>query len=153
MKHIPGHGQSNGADPHLGICHVAGDITQDIIPFVENKADSRTWGMTNHVIYDKLDPSNPTAFSSVIVKYIRETIGFKNFLITDAIDMGALNNTEFSQKVTKALSAGHDAILYCGSEFNEQAKLDKNSAAQAQLEKVRVILEAASSFRNIQLEP
>lgn len=120
IKHIPGHGRSTGADPHDGICHVYGDLTQDSIPFqhiVNTKLP--VWGMTNHVIYDTLDPSKPTALSAPVVSYIRNHIGFRNILMTDAIDMKALDSVQLADKVLHALQAGHDAVLYCAGDLNE----------------------------------
>jgi len=120
VKHIPGHGRSTGADPHEGICHVHGELTQDIIPFryiVDTKLP--VWGMTNHIIYDVLDSTRPTAISPVVVDYIRSHLGFKNFLMTDAVDMKALDSIQLSEKVHQALQAGHDTVLYCAGILSE----------------------------------
>lgn len=120
IKHIPGHGRSTGADPHEGICHVYENLTQDIIPFQHIiKTGLPLWGMTNHVIYDAFDPSKPAALSGTVVHYIRNYIGFQNLLMTDAIDMKALDNVQLGEKVRQALQAGHDAVLYCAGDLKE----------------------------------
>lgn len=120
IKHLPGHGRSTGADPHDGICQVYGELTQDIIPFQHIvKTRLLVWGMTNHIIYNALDPTQPTAFSSVVVEYIRKYIGFHRLLMTDAIDMQALDQSQLRANVTKALQAGHDAVLYCAGNLLE----------------------------------
>lgn len=121
IKHMPGHGRSTGADPHAGMCHVYGDLTQDIIPFQHIvKTNLPVWGMTNHVIYDAEDATaKPAALSPIVVNYIRNHIGFHNLLITDAIDMKALDGLQLREKVRQALQAGHDAVLYCAGDLIE----------------------------------
>lgn len=120
IKHIPGHGRSTGADPHEGVCHVYGNLTQDIIPFKHIvKTGLPVWGMTNHVIYDALDLAEPTALSGPVVHYIRNHIDFQNLLMTDAIDMKALDNVQLGEKVRQALQVGHDAVLYCAGDLKE----------------------------------
>lgn len=132
IKHIPGHGQSTGADPHEGICHVTGDISQDIIPFqhIAGLGLEGIWGMTNHVIYDQIDPAQPTVFSPTVVQYIRNHIGFTGPLMTDAIEMGALGKRPLEEKVKQGLAAGHNAVLYCGGKLDE----------------VRTVLEVANRY-------
>lgn len=131
IKHLPGHGSSTGADPHDGVCHVCADLTKDMIPFqhiVRTKLS--VWGMTNHVIYDALDPMQPTALSLPVVHYIRTHIGFCNLLMTDAIDMKALDHMQLKEKVRQALQAGHDAVLYCAGDLVEnQIILDSAQVA------------------------
>lgn len=120
VKHIPGHGRSTGADPHEGVCHVYRDLIQDVIPFQHIvKTKLPVWGMTNHVIYDTLDTDKPTALSAPVINYIRNHIGFRNLLMTDAIDMKALDNVKLAEKVCQALQAGHDAVLYCAGDLQE----------------------------------
>lgn len=120
IKHIPGHGRSTGADPHTGVCHVTGELTEDIIPFQHMvKTNLPVWGMTNHVIYDVLDPVQPTALSKPVVTYIRNHIGFQNLLMTDAIDMKALDHVQLREKIVRASHAGHDAVLYCAGDLTE----------------------------------
>lgn len=114
IKHMPGHGHSTGADPHKGTCHVYGTLVEDCIPFQHIvKTSLPVWGMTNHVIYDGIDPSQPTTLSPLVIQYIRNHIGFKQLLITDALDMKALDHKVLRENVSKALQAGHDAVLYC----------------------------------------
>lgn len=131
IKHIPGHGRSVGADPHTGVCHVYGNLMQDLIPFQHIvKTKLSVWGMTNHVIYDVLDPTKPTALSPTVVNYVRNAIGFHSLLITDAIDMKALDNVSLREKVRQALQAGHDAVLYCAGALTEtQTILDSVKVA------------------------
>jgi beta-N-acetylhexosaminidase len=120
IKHLPGHGRSTGADPHLGICHVDGDLLEDVIPFRHIvKKNLSVWGMTNHVIYDGLDPTNPVALSAPVIDHIRNHIGFHNLLMTDAIDMKALDKILLQEKVRLALQVGHDTVLYCAGDLAE----------------------------------
>ena len=94
--------------------------------------------MTNHVIYDALDVVKPAALSVPVVNYIRNHIGFRNLLMTDAIDMKALDNVQLAEKVLQALQAGHDAVLYCAGDLQENqtileaAKVASISGAEVQ---------------------
>lgn len=118
MKHMPGHGRAQ-TDPHLGLpvinCTYAA-LQKDMQPFSDNnKAPA---GMTAHIVIPEIDSQPVTMSSEAIKKVIRETIGFDGLLISDAIDMGALNGT-IAERAEKALAAGCDLACYCSGRIAE----------------------------------
>jgi beta-glucosidase-like glycosyl hydrolase len=75
--------------------------------------------MTSHVILRDIDENNPiTTSPKVISEVIRNFLGFDGFLISDAIDMHAINGS-VREKTLKALDAGVDAICYCSGKIEE----------------------------------
>ena len=75
--------------------------------------------MTSHVILSNIDSNNPvTTSSKVISEVIRDFLGFDGLLISDAIDMHALNGS-ISEKFSGALDAGVDAICYCSGNIED----------------------------------
>lgn len=130
IKHIPGHGRAE-VDSHNELPRVRdkrSELVSDFIPF-KNIASSdigkKVWGMSAHIIYDKLDPELPATISSVVIgEIIREYIGFEGFLITDDLAMKALNSFgDLAKRSVMALGAGCDAVLHCNGDFTEMEKL------------------------------
>ena len=101
--------------------------------------------MTAHVVVPFIDEINPITQSKAgIKKLIREKIGFNGFLISDAIDMHALQGTA-SQKAIKSIEAGCDCICYAMGNPDELRELSENcpklsDKAQESLDKALEIL-------------
>ena len=55
--------------------------------------------MTSHLIYTALDSKFPVTLSKKAIQYIRDEIGFKGLIISDAIDMRALSNSYTPAKI------------------------------------------------------
>lgn len=114
MKHLPGHGRVH-LDPHLHLPTVTASLKmlqKDFYPF-QQAALSCPLGMTAHIVLSSVDPSAPvTQSSKAIREIIRNEIGFRGFLISDAVEMRALSGS-LSEKTQKALEAGCDAVCYC----------------------------------------
>ena len=119
IKHIPGHGRS-ATDPHLHLPFLnysLAELETDFLPF--RQLNQCPLGMTAHIVIPEIDSLNPLTHSSTgINKIIRQTIGFDGFLISDAIDMKALQGTS-GQKAARAISAGCDAICYALGNIEE----------------------------------
>ena len=94
IKHMPGHGRST-CDSHKEMPTVdAGpeELEQDIAPFRALK--SALIGMTGHLKFPVWDADNPATLSpTIIADVIRGQIGFDGLLLTDDIDMQALDGT------------------------------------------------------------
>ena len=70
--------------------------------------------MTSHLIYTALDDEFPVTLSKKAIQYIREKIGFKGLIISDAIDMRALSGNYTPDKIAQlTLEAGVNIILEC----------------------------------------
>ena len=126
MKHLPGHGRAT-VDPHLHLPHINQTIEElkaDFLPFQVN-ADTCPMGMTAHIVIPSIDSALPVTQSAKgIQTLIRGIIGFDGFLLSDAIDMRALQGT-LAEKTKSVLRAGCDAVCYCGGEVEElQAVLE-----------------------------
>ena len=124
VKHLPGYGRAT-VDPHKSLPVVEASVTeleQDFIPFRAVKKP--VWGMTAHVLYKALDDKNPATVSQKVIDFIRNDIGFKGFLITDDISMGALG-ADIQASAKDCLNAGCDAVLHCNGKLDEMENLAK----------------------------
>lgn len=118
LKHMPGHGRAMADSHHsLPIVHAEdAALTADIAPFATLAAQARM-AMTAHVIYTAWDAEAPATWSAkVIGDIIRRRIGFDGLLMSDDIEMQALNGP-VDQRAVRALSAGCDVVLHCSGDF------------------------------------
>lgn len=134
IKHIPGHGRAI-CDSHYELPRITASFeelnTIDFEVFRQLANNEKVgWAMTAHVIFNALDPTLPVTLSPKAIAFIREEIGFKGTLITDAIDMLALhegvdpsNKAEFNASLIRAaqksLEAGCDLVLHCTGNIEE----------------------------------
>lgn len=119
IKHMPGHGRAL-VDSHKEMPRVeasAEELEQDIAPF--RALASATIGMTAHLLFPVWDADNPATLSSTIIKdIIRGEIGFEGLLLTDDIDMQALDGT-IPERSAAAHAAGCDIILNCWAKMDD----------------------------------
>ncbi len=125
VKHMPGQGRA-ASDSHKELPRVEAaldDLAEaDFIPYRQllGKAVSgAVWGMVAHVIYTALDPRLPASASRRVVwDIIRQIIGFKGFLLSDDVGMGALSVFGApARRVDAVLRAGCDAALHCDGDL------------------------------------
>lgn len=113
IKHMPGHGRST-VDTHKELPRVEAseeELAADLAPF--RALNSAKIGMTGHLVFPIWDADNPATLSpSVIADVIRGEIGFDGLLLTDDIDMEALDGT-IPERARRAHQAGCDIILNC----------------------------------------
>ena len=144
LKHIPGHG-STGVDSHVGLPQVdaSHDRLQswDFAPF--RALADLTMGMTNHVVFTAYD-DRPTTISPVMIRLIREDLGFAGLLMTDDISMEALGGT-VAERGTAALAAGCDLVLHCNGALDEMQGLAAVAGLMSDAAKARA--EAALALR------
>lgn len=119
VKHMPGHGRA-GADSHKELPTVEAseaELESDLRPF-RTLADAGI-GMTAHVRYTAWDAENPgTQSPFVINEIIRKRIGFTGLLLTDDIDMEALDGT-VPERSERAIAAGCDVVLNCWAKMDD----------------------------------
>lgn len=119
IKHLPGHGAAN-ADTHLELARcktpLAALETHDFVP-VRALADLPL-GMTGHMVIEALDPDTPATLSPVVLRYLRESLGFDGLLMTDDLNMNALGGT-LPDRAARAIAAGCDIVLHCTGEMAE----------------------------------
>ncbi|WP_298835539.1 beta-N-acetylhexosaminidase [uncultured Roseobacter sp.] len=139
LKHIPGHGRST-MDSHFDLPHVPAspqDLSAvDFAPF--HALNDLPMGMTAHLVYSEID-DRPATLSPVVMKLIREEIGFDNLIMTDDLGMKALRG-QLSDLARRALDAGCDVILHCNAPLEARREVADASgrmtpAAQARAER------------------
>jgi len=115
-KHFPGLGAAK-LDPHL-LLPVVSQSRQaiekiDLVPFQQAIAAGVASIMTSHTIYENLDASNVATLSTYILKNIlRDTLGFDGLVITDDLEMGAIENERsVAEAAVLAFCAGADMLL------------------------------------------
>ena len=119
IKHMPGHGRSM-VDTHKEVptVHESAEVLEaDIAPF--RALHSAKIGMTGHLIFPVWDAHNPATLSETIVRdIIRGEIGFDGLLLTDDIDMEALEGT-IPERSARAQAAGCDIVLNCWAKMDD----------------------------------
>ena len=150
LKHMPGHGRAT-CDSHKALPRVdAGDaeLAADIAPFA-SLAERAAIGMTAHIVFTEWDADRPATQSAWVVEnIIRQRIGFAGLLLTDDIDMQALDGT-IAERSRRALAAGCDIVLNCWARMEDQqaiADLGKTMSDQSarRLERVHAAMHPPS---------
>ena len=141
IKHMPGHGRAT-ADSHLALPRVsasADELALDISPFAA-LADAEA-AMTAHILYDAFDPDRPATCSPLVIgTIIRGRIGFQGLLMSDDLDMKALQfamNGDLGDRARAALDAGCDVVLQCSGALKDMVAAAKGCRALDGLSLVR----------------
>jgi beta-N-acetylhexosaminidase len=116
-KHFPGHGDTRD-DSHTSLPTINHTLeewnTIDAPPFkaaIKAGIDSI---MTAHIVVPSLDPSGDPATLSkpILTGVLREQLGFKGLIITDALEMAAVRSKYGDAEVAvRAIEAGADQLL------------------------------------------
>ncbi len=114
-KHFPGHGATT-QDSHKELPRLEVSLEtmeqRELVPFTRAIAADIPMIMTAHVVYPALDQANPATLSRVIVdELLRRRLGFSKVVITDDLEMRALDLYTPEQKALMALTAGNDVLL------------------------------------------
>ncbi len=119
-KHFPGHGDT-AADSHLGLAQVTGDRARldaiELPPFqraIEAGVDAV---MVAHVTVPALD-SEPnrvaTTSKAIVTGLLKEDMGFKGIVVTDALDMAGLTRLyakDTGRAAVESFKAGNDMLI------------------------------------------
>jgi len=115
-KHYPGHSNTS-VDSHLALPTV--NITNDawslyIEPFSELlKQTSVDAIMVGHIKYPNIDNNPATLSPEIITNKLIQNLKYEGLIISDDMEMGALENINSYTKVAKqALLAGNDILIY-----------------------------------------
>ncbi|MBT8427011.1 MAG: beta-hexosaminidase, partial [Erythrobacter sp.] len=145
LKHMPGHGRAT-VDSHKELPRVSAseaELEVDIEPF--RTLSSHPLGMSAHLVFDAWDADNPATLSKTVIEnIIRGKIGFDGLLLTDDIDMQALEGT-IPDRGARALEAGCDIILNCWAKMDDQQEIANrfptmSEATAARLERVHAAM-------------
>ncbi len=120
IKHIPGHGRAR-ADSHESLPVIDAGRKElresDFVPFMALK--DLPAAMTAHVVMTAFDPKRAASVSPTIIgEVIRGLIGFDGFLMSDDLNMKALEGT-LAEKACAVLDAGCDIALHCSGILKE----------------------------------
>ncbi len=126
IKHIPGHGRAS-VDSHKALPVIADGLAalenSDFVPF---KALAQApMAMTAHLVLEKIDDEHPVTVSKTAIKrIIRDHFGFDGLLMSDDLDMKALDG-DLSFLTRRALAAGCDIVLQCNGKMADMVKVAK----------------------------
>jgi beta-N-acetylhexosaminidase len=124
-KHFPGHGDT-ATDSHLGVAKVEGDLPRlqgvELPPFKQAIRAGVDSVMVAHVSAPALDPDPNTVATvskKVVTGLLRDELGFKNVIVTDALEMRGLTSlypagqgrSPMARAAVDAVKAGNDVLL------------------------------------------
>lgn len=128
-KHFPGHGDT-GFDTHSTLSKVSYNeqVLREVhLPPFKAVIDQGIESiMTSHIIIEAIDPELPATLSKkVLTGLLREDLGFKGIIITDAMVMQAISsNWGAGAAAVMAVNAGADIVMANGSARDQLDTLD-----------------------------
>ena len=156
IKHMPGHGRAQ-ADSHKELPTVTAgeaELEADLAPF--KALANAAIGMTGHIRFTAWDAENPATQSPFVIgEVIRRRIGFEGLLLTDDLDMAALDGT-VPERAARAVAAGCDIALNCWAKMDDMVGIAKalpvmSEASAARLE--RALAKTADFARPTDMAP
>jgi beta-N-acetylhexosaminidase len=119
-KHFPGHGDT-ATDSHLGLAQVTGDRARldavELPPFRRAIQAGVDAVMVAHVTVPALEPDpNRVATTSMAIVdgLLKEEMGFKGIVVTDALDMAGLTRIyaqDIGRAAVESFKAGNDVLI------------------------------------------
>ena len=117
LKHFPGHGNTE-TDSHIGLPTITADYarldTVELQPFRAGIAAGADIVMSAHIAFPALTGSDDpgTLSPAVLTGLLRDSLGFKGLVVTDALTMGAIVAKYGAGEATvRAFLAGSDLLL------------------------------------------
>jgi beta-N-acetylhexosaminidase len=116
-KHFPGHGDT-AVDTHLNMATVEANRERleqlELVPFRAAIKAGVDAVMTAHVAVPALAPPGlpATLAPEILTGLLRDELGFKGLIVTDALEMGGIvKNYGSGEAAVRALEAGADVLL------------------------------------------
>lgn len=135
VKHFPGHGSAK-ADPHDVIVNIDGTWKeQELIPFRELLGDNSSMVMVGHLIHRRFsDGDLPASLSKrTISDTLRKDFGFRGLVITDDLDMDAIQSRfRTEEAAVLAIAAGADLIIIANNKSPDPKIVDRVTSALIQ---------------------
>lgn len=117
LKHFPGHGDTE-TDSHLGLPIIRSGYPRldslELVPFRAGIAAGADVVMSAHIAFPALTGSDEpgTLSSAVLTGLLRDSLGFRGLVVTDALMMGAIVAKYGAGEATvRAFLAGSDLLL------------------------------------------
>ncbi|HEX4787269.1 MAG TPA: glycoside hydrolase family 3 N-terminal domain-containing protein [Actinospica sp.] len=113
-KHFPGHGDTS-IDSHFALPTVRlslRDLAEVTLPPFQAAIDAGARAvMLAHLLLPALDPDAPATVSPHAVRLLREELGFRGLIVTDAMEMRAVKDRYgLERAVVLAVAAGADLV-------------------------------------------
>ncbi|HEX9755008.1 MAG TPA: glycoside hydrolase family 3 N-terminal domain-containing protein [Gemmatimonadales bacterium] len=117
-KHFPGHGDTE-TDSHLALPVVAADWRRmdsvELVPFRAAVEAGVALVMSAHIALPQVDSglTRPATMApNVLTGILRDSLGFRGLIVTDALDMGGVVNSYGpDEAAVQAILAGSDILL------------------------------------------
>jgi beta-glucosidase-like glycosyl hydrolase len=112
-KHFPGHGDT-AMDSHVSLPVITKSFEElratDLIPFLEAVKAGVSSVMMGHLSIPAVDSKPASLSKKIITDLLRREIGFEGVILTDALNMKALQG--FDHVSAECLKAGADILLH-----------------------------------------
>ena len=144
IKHFPGHGDTN-TDSHLDLPVVSHSLQRlnkiELAPFKDLMNKGIGGVMVAHLYVPSLESGKgiPASISkNIITGLLKEKLGYKGLIITDALNMGAVaNKYKPGELDALAFKAGNDIMLFSQG-VSEGKKLIQKAIDQGEISQSRV---------------
>ena len=125
-KHFPGHGDT-AEDSHLALPVLDLDLealaARELLPFVAAVEAGVAAVMTSHIVVPALDPALPATLSAPVLRLLRERLGFRGVVVSDALDMaGASASRGIPEAAVLSIAAGADLLCIGADNSVEQVR-------------------------------
>ena len=124
VKHMPGQGRAT-VDSHHHLPVIDADeetLIADLLPF--ERLNDAPMGMTGHIVFPAWDAEQPATMSRTIIeRVIRGRIGFDGLLMSDDLDMNALEGATPAERAMRCVAAGCDIALNCWGRMDEMVAI------------------------------
>lgn len=111
LKHFPGYGSNS--DTHKGFSldtRTFEEVKKDMASFERGIKCGAEAVLVSHNIVSSVDGENPASLSPKINLLLRNDLNFTGIIMTDALNMAALDDIE-GNKYVKAVLAGNDILI------------------------------------------
>ena len=125
-KHFPGHGDT-AVDSHLALPVLNVDMStlaaRELVPFAAAIEAGAAAVMTSHVVVPALDPELPATLSATILGLLRDRLGFRGVIVSDALDMAGASATRgIPEAAVLSIAAGADLLCIGADNSVEQVR-------------------------------